>query len=160
MRLVGLIGVALALQTQTCVAIHQPAPPAPTIRPGLYLTRLVPPAWYRQVYLNAVRCSGGRGDYDKIEWLSVPAPWLQGQHQTLGSWEALPDGRARIVLNALQLGDSALVAHESLHDILWRSGWSEAPYNANATWDDSVQVNHPSPPYGHCAPTYGRLPVK
>lgn len=151
----GILGLVLALQTQTCATITQPVP----IRPGLYLTRITPSPIYASIYRAVERCSGGHGDYSKVEWLTVPAPWLSGQHQTLGSWEALDGGRSRIILNAKQLSSIGLIAHESLHDILWRSGWEGPPYGAESTWDDSVQVRHPRPPFGKCAPTYLDLPA-
>lgn len=123
------------------------------VLPGLYIRRFNPPEEYERWYHAMEKCVGARGDYRKVEWLVVAAPWLDGQRRTHGSWES-KNGRERITVNAQEWLDSTLVMHEAIHDILWRAGWRRPPLADSATDTDSILAQHPTPPFERCATTF------
>jgi hypothetical protein len=129
-----------------------------------YITRFVPPAEYRTWYMDAAKCADlPPGDYDSLEWYVVPSPWGAPGKKTFAEWrtharhgelrisdplrsatEAVVSYHRYIVVNAEEWRDSSLVMHESLHDILWMSGWRPA--------DTTAAAMHPRPPFDRCAP--------
>lgn len=125
------------------------------VSPGLYVWRFTPTADYARWYRAMERCTGMKGAYKRVSWLMVEAPWLRGQRRTHGSWSGNNDnGTARITVNAEEWQDSMLVAHEALHDILWRNGFVPPSLMPWATDADSIRAKHPTPPFDVCAPTY------
>lgn len=140
----------------TCAAFRaapvEPDPEHVTIwyRHGLGVTipivEITPAPEYRRWFDGAARCSGLTGDYTHIRWYMTPQPWPRpGNGSTYGLY--IPSdsvhGWDRIILNAPELMDSGLVAHESLHHLLHQSGWQPA--------DTTRAAIHPSPPFGICS---------
>ena len=81
------------------------------------------------------KCLGLRGDFSKVQWYITPQPWVDGLHGaavTYGLWRP----PHRIIVNAPDVLDSALVSHESVHDILGSNGL-QSPENP-----------HPKPFFG------------
>lgn len=151
------LGLALALGMSSGSLLAQsPARQASQVGPvlpGLYMNRFIPPDSYARWYKAAEDCTHMRGDYERVEWLMVQAPWLEGQWKTLGSWEWMSLGYARIVVNRQDWMDSTLVMHEAIHDILWRNGW-RPQVAAGISSKDSLIARHPSPPFDRCAPAF------
>ena len=129
----------------------------------LYATSFHPPAQYRQWYRQAESCAGLKGDWSKIIWTVVPAPWKvwitdSTYATTHGSWgrvEGDKDGKAIILLNAEDWSIESYVKHEMLHDILWRNGKQPiVPLVEGISDSTRIRKLHPVPPFERCAPTY------
>jgi hypothetical protein len=116
----------------------------------LIITAFHPPAEYARWYANMERCMGMKGDYSKVRWLVVPAPW-RGSDQVQGLTHAfwLKDryGVRQVIVNAKEWQDSALVEHEVVHDIL--------SYNHDQMTEFQISEQHPQPFFdGECAPEF------
>ena len=94
-----------------------PGDPVVTTTGVLFLTPFQPPKEYVRWYKAMEECLGLKGDYAKLRWFVVPAPWKEpdakANETTHGFWH---DGY--IVVNAKGWRDSVLVSHETVHDIL------------------------------------------
>lgn len=111
---------------------------------GIMVEPIEPPAAWARAYHRVERCVGRSGDFEAVHWFVTPHPW---RTKSGDLWVGAFTPPQTIVLVA---GDTMNVRHESLHHILWASGWRPAPA-------DSGQIGvHPSPPFGLCAPLYGR----
>jgi len=82
----------------------------------LYVETFTPPPDYARWYAWAEQCLQLKGEYSKIHWLITDKPWgMNPDSLTYGMWQK--EGR-RITINKLEKMDSALIIHESIHDIL------------------------------------------
>lgn len=138
--------LALLLLLPACSGCHHEAWPDKPIAPREFS----PPANYRDWYGEAEKCVGMKGDYDKVHWFVNPTPW---GHTTFAQFYVYRDSlgfprQEEITISVGLWLDSMIVIHESIHDILWRNGWS-APSTKGVSLS---QLEHPSPPFGKCAP--------
>lgn len=89
----------------------------PAVSGVVYIQKLTPDTSYARWYHDMERCIGLEGDYAAVLWFVTPRPWIDGRHGNDSTY-GLYWSPHRIILNSPERLDSALVAHESLHDIL------------------------------------------
>jgi hypothetical protein len=129
----------MALAPQTCVGQSKYG--------ALYVTQVEhPPALWEQIYHETERCLKKTGDYGDVQWYTTTVPWDRGNNRglTWGLWRDM-DGPNQIIV---VLGDTALIRHESVHDILARNGFQ--PDKRSGASDPE----HPSPEFDVCARHY------
>lgn len=119
--------------------------------------RIDPPETYRRWHHQMELCSGRQADgFDGIEWYVTPNTWRNPVNPQLFTYGIYIEGKRQIVLAFPLMHDSTLVTHESLHDVLYRSGWRAKPSGPirPSTGKPTYTKGdlHPSPPYGFCAP--------
>jgi len=110
----------------------------------VYVTPVTPPAIWEQIYHEVEQCLGHTGDFAGIRWFVTSTAWRGPNGRADGLWMARADGRRDIVVAR---GDTAVVRHEIVHDLLWHRG----PHDERAATSSEV---HPVPPFGRCAKEY------
>jgi len=105
-----------------------------------------PPSW-RAIYAQVEQCAGRpEGQYDGIRWYWVETgggPWQGEGGATYGMTR--PESRQIYLIH----GDTTVLRHEMLHDVLWQSGWRPTPSGPNGTFTHADL--HPAPPFGLCS---------
>lgn len=131
--LLGMLGGCISCsQAQSAPAATKDGPAV--AQSVLYVELLdTVPQPYRAWYAVAEHCLGLQGNYDAVRWYTTPRPWGD---TTWAMWQT----PHRITINAKSAMDSAIVIHESKHDIL--------AWNGLATPDDP----HPAPYFGGTCP--------
>jgi hypothetical protein len=116
--------------------------------PGAVFVQRVehPPAIWERIYKEVEKCVGFKGKFKAIKWYITAAPWESDNGTTYGMWR-ISNGKSSIIVAH---GDTAVVRHESLHDILWYNGFR--PFHMAG--DNSTNPEHPMPPFGKCAERY------
>jgi hypothetical protein len=108
-----------------------------------------PPELWRRIYAEVEKCAGVKGKFKAVKWYVTAQPWVDSTNgKTYGLWR-ISNGRPSIIVAH---GDTAVVRHEALHDILWRSGFR--PFRM--VGDNSTNPEHPMPPFGHCAERFAK----
>lgn len=108
------------------------------VQVAVEVERFTPPPSFERVYHEVEACSGRRGEFAQVEWYWMPGPIALASRQVTGFWK---DRRIVMIRD-----DTSHVRHESLHDVLYVSGWR--PVAGARTYEDG----HPHPPFGWCAP--------
>jgi len=93
-----------------------------------------PPAVYRQWWAETEACSGLSGNFDRVEWMTVPgASFPCSSGDCVGHWD--PDHK--IFLASDWTLHEMVVRHEMLHDLMRRSGHPSPPFGAGCplTWE-------------------------
>lgn len=117
-RALALLAAILAGCLAPCAAQNVSVAPRsamPFQNAALYVNALTPPPAYQRWYTWAEHCTRLQGDYAGVHWLTADHPWGVTPDTTFAMWQK--DGR-RITLNKQEMMDSALVIHESIHDIV------------------------------------------
>ncbi len=119
--------------------------PAQTPSPVLYIQRMEPTPAMAAMYREVETCMHTKGAFKQIDWNTASMSWVDPQKGTTWGLWSRRGTRSRIIAVA---GDTAILRHEMLHDVLYHSGW-----RAHRTPADSGSnvPEHPSPPFGDCA---------
>lgn len=88
------------------------------------------PTVYREWYARTERCSGLKGDFERIRWYEVAGDGFDcPSGRCAGRWNK----DHRIFIAGAYRGNEMVVRHEMLHDLIGHSG-------------------HPNPPFGRGCP--------
>lgn len=98
-------------------------------------TRVAPDTGWLRIYAAAASCAGLPNHPDGLTWFVMPTPIAFAAGV---SWTGAYDAEGRSIF--LVAGDTMSIAHEALHDLLWRA---------------RRERGHPRPPFGRCAPVSG-----
>lgn len=110
--------LAGACAASTATAPQEPVDPTADYYPALSYTRLIPPAWYREVWDGAVRCMEQHGypakgrKFDEIVWFAVSADAIPMPN---GTWALGYYSHGKIFLLAHLVTERWIVAHEAIH---------------------------------------------
>lgn len=111
----------------------------------LYVGQFVPTPEMAAMYHEVEDCLHEKGDFGRVYWYSVAAPWTSKAGTTWGLRRDGNFGHSSII--AVK-ADTAILRHEMVHDVMRRNGFepvrSAADSNSNAP-------EHPTPPFGTCA---------
>ncbi len=115
---------------------------------GIVVDEFTPPQSWRAIYAEVETCAGRpQGQFDGITWYWVETgggPWVgEGGLPTYGMTR--PESRRIYLIH----GDTTVLRHEMLHDVLWQSGWRPTPSGPNGTFTHADL--HPAPPFGLCS---------
>jgi hypothetical protein len=127
-RLTAGLLVALACSTEPSVPVTLPAG----------AVAFEPDARYRDWWIRTEACAGSTGDFDAVEWYTVPSARTMatdiGEKVGLWIWQ---DDRRIIVLAGKYLDHELVVRHEMLHDLLTRAGHPGAYFERRCglTWE-------------------------
>lgn len=104
--------VAAFLTSAGCEYVLAPALPTGAVM-------LEPRPEYQRWWAEVEACSGHRGDFRRVIWLWTPdSPYFRYENDWYdGYWFEF---KHEIVLGAAYVGDSSVVTHEMLHDLLNR----------------------------------------
>jgi hypothetical protein len=139
------LAVLLGFILATVVASVAQAQQAGSL-PGAVFVQAVehPPALWERIYKEVEKCVGKRGKFKAVKWYVTAQPWMDSTTgKTYGMWR-IANGKPSIIVAH---GDTGVVRHESLHDILWANGFRPI----HLSWDNSTNPEHPMPPFGKCA---------
>lgn len=85
---------------------------------GIY--RIDPPAHYREIYQEAVTCTGHYQPYERIEWSYVPGhDFRDGKKRAIGHWDP-PNG---VAIAEDYKNIDWVVRHEVAHYVMQRAHW-------------------------------------
>lgn len=113
--------------------------PAP-FSPNALLDGAVPfsaPTEYRSWWASTEACSGRTGDFESIEWYTVPGASMDTDiGEKVGFW-ARHDGLSTITIAGDYLDHELVIRHEMLHELLGRDGHPDEYFVARCglTWD-------------------------
>ncbi|MGH7535700.1 MAG: hypothetical protein ACREMG_08955 [Gemmatimonadales bacterium] len=147
----AMIALCLVLALLGCGDATGPGPEPFAFKSGdttivIYIEPLAVSSDYARWYATVEKCSGLQGDFAGVKWYVTPHPWPSANGKmTSAVWTD-----RRIILNGEMLADSNLVKHESLHDVLYVSGWRPPAKPASEYTHADL---HPAPPFGLCAPS-------
>ena len=146
-RVAGIACLLVLLLTTACVC--QSGAPQGVV----YVSRVEhPPESWARIYHEVELCANQWGDYSSVEWFVSDAAW-KGSHGglTFGLWRQSDTEKGVKRRIIVVRGDTAVVRHEALHDILNLNGFT--PKRAAAD-SNSTNPEHPMPPFGKCAIRY------
>jgi hypothetical protein len=129
--------LVLGLTLGLAAAAHAQSPSA-----VLYISRIEPTPALAAMYHEVELCVHAKGHFKQVDWNTANAAWVDPQHGTTWGLWTRHGTRTQIIAVA---GDTAILRHEMLHDVLYHSGWR--PHRTPAD-SGSNAPEHPSPPFG------------
>jgi len=115
----------------------------------VFVFQVEPPKEWREIYTEVEKCMNKRGDFAGVEWFVTSAPMLGAfGGKVWGLWHVSRDGQRKILAYH---GQSGIIRHEIIHDILYLNGFKSRRTPADSLTTDP---EHPMPPFGKCGFRY------
>lgn len=139
-RIARWVAFTVFLLLAFAASLHAQAPSA-----VLYISRIEPTPEMAAMYREVETCMHAKGAFRQVDFYAAGAPWVDPQHGTTWGLWTRHGARTQIIAVA---GDTAIMRHEMLHDVLHHSGWRVHRTPADS---GSNAPEHPSPPFSDCA---------